>query len=714
MPSARQDMKYIRDGLYGYIAISPIEDAILNHPSVLRLHRILQNSTLYQTYPFNRSSRFPHSLGTMHVAGKLLDALFLNSGDSETGKLIAATTRLIDLSRFRHDDIRRANAYIRRSQSPLDATLGNGSPPGDEFYARSRWKVAQEPITQGIPLLLDPNFVMNVLNQAVRLAAIVHDIGHLPYSHVIEFALHELETRSTQKIYQDSRFAKEMRALHGAYASTIEKYTSNRSELKGPRNGIHERIGLLLIAQIYNQEKDRKIKGDELQCLFDMSFALCISLICIDQFGHYMKETFSSLLKINPDFGYLYPLASIISGPVDCDRLDYLLRDAVNSGAPDFASFDQERILNHVLLATLPVDKNGSIASSSKAAEGHEILVPVFDRRAFSALSDFFYSRYRQFRWILSHHNVVRTDLALARLVLLLAVTHEGYQDETDILGSTVIDAQLQSQLEKLGFGRLLDLRCPSEKFRYVDDAWLDTFLQNLSRELTQTYPALTAPGSASAGCEVPAQSFPVSRAGRQARQYLEVVLERRTDRLQAIWKNEDRFKAFAEGFSEYACRLGPQPFGPFTPPNLAEALGPVTGVKEPPERLTNLILRVWWGARSPTTPYTAMLPIEHELNKGDRRIQFALKVFNPYDRVNIVQQNGTILPLEAMSNVIPRLSDIALEGLVLYAFDAGDPPEDWRADQSLRQLGTDVADIMLKQLEQLIKQARSGIASAG
>ena len=72
-------MKQIRDGIYGYIYLSRLELTFINCPEFLRLHHILQQSTVFQTYPNNRGSRFSHSIGAMHIAGQLYRGMVMNT-----------------------------------------------------------------------------------------------------------------------------------------------------------------------------------------------------------------------------------------------------------------------------------------------------------------------------------------------------------------------------------------------------------------------------------------------------------------------------------------------------------------------------------------------------------------------------------------------------------------------------------------------------------
>ncbi|MCS7385929.1 MAG: HD domain-containing protein [archaeon GB-1867-005] len=61
----------IRDPIYGYIFISEVERKIIDTEVFQRLRRIKQLGGAYLTYPGAEHTRFGHSIGTMHLAGKL-------------------------------------------------------------------------------------------------------------------------------------------------------------------------------------------------------------------------------------------------------------------------------------------------------------------------------------------------------------------------------------------------------------------------------------------------------------------------------------------------------------------------------------------------------------------------------------------------------------------------------------------------------------------
>lgn len=102
--------KWIRDPLYGFIGLTETEVALLDTPPLQRLRRIKQLANAHLVYPSAVHTRFEHSLGVMHIAGRMAEQL-----------------------NFSDDDVK-----------------------------------------------------------AVRFAGLLHDIGHGPFSHVFEAALHDI------------------------------------------------------------------------------------------------------------------------------------------------------------------------------------------------------------------------------------------------------------------------------------------------------------------------------------------------------------------------------------------------------------------------------------------------------------------------------------------------------------------------------------------
>ncbi|QKQ98103.1 HD domain-containing protein [Candidatus Nanohaloarchaea archaeon] len=68
----------IRDSLHGYIQPSEEEWAVLDSPEMQRLRRIRQMGLSPLVYPSGTHTRFQHSLGVMHIAGRFAESLNLN------------------------------------------------------------------------------------------------------------------------------------------------------------------------------------------------------------------------------------------------------------------------------------------------------------------------------------------------------------------------------------------------------------------------------------------------------------------------------------------------------------------------------------------------------------------------------------------------------------------------------------------------------------
>ncbi|WP_318495831.1 HD domain-containing protein [Photobacterium leiognathi] len=112
----------ILDPIHGTIMITNLERQVIGHRLFQRLRNIKQNTFLYKVFPSAMHSRFEHSLGVMHVAYLMFDNLRLNS--------------------YR---------YVEKYN--------------DKIVFKNLDKISDEHI------------------QELRLAALLHDVGHGPISH---------------------------------------------------------------------------------------------------------------------------------------------------------------------------------------------------------------------------------------------------------------------------------------------------------------------------------------------------------------------------------------------------------------------------------------------------------------------------------------------------------------------------------------------------
>ena len=94
------------------------------------------------------------------------------------------------------------------------------------------------------------------------------------------------------------------------------------------------------------------------------------------------------------------PLAGLVSGPVDVDKLDYLSRDAAMCGVP-YGVIDVERLLASLALAPSP---------------GGRIALAVHEK-GLSALESLLFAKYQMYRTVYWHHAVRAATVMFKRLV---------------------------------------------------------------------------------------------------------------------------------------------------------------------------------------------------------------------------------------------------------------------------------------------------------
>ncbi len=216
----------VRDGLYGFIEFDNLIKQLIDSAPFQRLRSIHQLAMCYQVYPGATHKRFEHSLGVMEMATRIFDAVF-----------------------------------DRRIPDPVyDRIKHEVEPEGRKDYWRT----------------------------AVRLAALLHDIGHLPFSHAAE---HELL----------------------------------------PKGWNHERITAAMIRE------------SEINQILSNARPIVESNDVIDLCWDVRKRA-----EIEPGFK-LSPWKSLLNEIITgntfgADRIDYLLRDSWHAGV-GYGRFDHQRLI---------------------------------------------------------------------------------------------------------------------------------------------------------------------------------------------------------------------------------------------------------------------------------------------------------------------------------------------------------------------------------
>lgn len=254
MPSHRD----VRDPIHGFIRVESREGDIVDTRLFQRLRRLRQLAMAYLVYPTATHSRFEHTLGVLHVAGRMCQRLEIDSHH----------TRLI------------------------------------------------------------------------RLAALLHDVGHGPFSHPSESVLAKLAPDDVR----------------------------NQA---GGTDKIHELITQQIILR--DRELDRFLSDQDRQDIVQL-------------LGEGLDQP-------------LY--RQVISGPLDADKQDYLLRDSYFSGVR-YGVFDMERL--------------HGVLNRSQDANGDVIIV---DADGVHTLEQFVLARYFLTTQVIRHKGRLITDAMLVRGLVL-------------------------------------------------------------------------------------------------------------------------------------------------------------------------------------------------------------------------------------------------------------------------------------------------------
>jgi HD superfamily phosphohydrolase len=234
----------VRCPVHGFIGLTQLEREIVDHPAFQRLRRVKQLAWTDYVYPGASHTRFEHSLGVMHLASRLYEAV------------------------------------VRASEITLKEVFGYT----DSGLARD-WQI-------------------------VRLAALLHDIGHPPFSHAAENLL--------------PMKAPENYALFQGLAKPNERYAHEEYSV-----AIIETLLKDLIEQHPCNRRNYKITTDEVTALISKRTPGGVTLFWKD----------------------------IISGQLDADRMDYLVRDSLHAGV-SYGRFDLDRIVSSICAVRRPKEES--------------------------------------------------------------------------------------------------------------------------------------------------------------------------------------------------------------------------------------------------------------------------------------------------------------------------------------------------------------------
>ena len=109
--------KIIKDCIYGHITVPALSVAFMDVPEFQRLRRVRQLGMAHYAYPSAVHTRFEHSLGVMHLAGKMVDQLrkYVTISD-RTKELIQLGGMYHDIGHFAYSHL--FDSFLSRTKLP--------------------------------------------------------------------------------------------------------------------------------------------------------------------------------------------------------------------------------------------------------------------------------------------------------------------------------------------------------------------------------------------------------------------------------------------------------------------------------------------------------------------------------------------------------------------------------------------------------------------
>ena len=407
----------ISDFVYGSIEISDFEKFVLSTRIFNRLHNVLQTSTAYLTYPTLRTTRFSHSIGAMHLAGGIFGNAFQNANMHDKEQFLIDIKKEIDMLLEEVGEDPKQN-YSYPWQKLSCEFLQNNLP--------------NSPIFQNNHAFL---YAYLVVFQAVRISALIHDIGHPPFSHVVE------------RFYQQLRLDYQEESLSGKQIHSIFKKFDDKKPL-------HEQLGEFLtsamFAEIFSECSDQTEKPDQ---------------TFIKVVAKFSQKITNAGNQSNPVFSALH---SIVASDLDADRMDYVSRDYFISG-----------------LVGSPIRYDRLISSYTlKCKEGFSGFYPSV--RALNTLENYFQSRFNLYKHALYHHRVAKTD---ALLEYCLSAIVKRWIEQQSSVSQEPQDYYLKVDVENLWKVLAYDPAVDSlevfiDRLSQWDDAWMLSLLRKEYFEL--------------------------------------------------------------------------------------------------------------------------------------------------------------------------------------------------------------------------------------
>lgn len=326
----RGSRKVIRDPVHGYIRVPEALYDVVQSLPVQRLRNISQNARTVSAYPSLNGSRFEHALGTMHLAIIAWEHAFANAWhESSPTEAQAAFLKCV------RDDLYKI--FCQNLES--DKFLFNRY-----FHMSDKNKHHQKDISS-----LDRD-LPELISDAVGIVGLLHDVGHPPFSHLLEDCYLEYASDICSDNTSEN-FALYAQGVDDKHHAQFHEFAGKVILNNLDQNGAFSKVSSTLVRRIYEARSGK-------------DWAAC--------------------------------LHGIIDGQIDVDRLDYIRRDAMRAGT-EYHEIDFERLLQSIELHPL---KPGEWTVGISV-------------RGLSAVESLLLQRAQSYRWVIHNARSLVSDSCL-------------------------------------------------------------------------------------------------------------------------------------------------------------------------------------------------------------------------------------------------------------------------------------------------------------